>query len=309
MATILVPKPNLREDLETHIHAESHMCWTCGSCVAECPVNIATKRLSPRKIVWLTNLGLQDELLGLPEVWYCQTCNRCNQICPMTVKPADIILYARLENERRGYFEHQRLRAFRAMYARFQRIRWHAAAACLQGDCSMEAEDWQTWYQEKVSLPATPLKPDRLDAGTRKFKRTAKDVNTSACFTCGKCCSACPVFYERGVFDPMALVRMVNLGMIDQLMTQPSIWLCIACGRCSDGCSQKVAGHRLIRTLQEFALDQGTVDTQFPLRWQTAQTMLFTCLLDEIDALFGFTEKRNPATSPCEFEEREVETV
>jgi heterodisulfide reductase subunit C len=86
-ASALTPDPELRRHIEEAVHAESHMCWTCRSCANECPVNLASGRLQPIKIAWMANLGLLDELLWAPEIWYCQQCNRCNQICPMKVKP------------------------------------------------------------------------------------------------------------------------------------------------------------------------------------------------------------------------------
>jgi len=64
----------------------------------------------------------------------------------------------------------------------------------------------------------------------------------SSCFTCGECSSSCPVAVERSAFDPRFIFRMVNLGLAEELLLSPSIWLCVQCGRCTEACSQLVDG-------------------------------------------------------------------
>ena len=86
--------PDLRQVVQKATQADSTMCWTCSSCDAECPVEIATNRLRPQRIVRLANLGLIEELIVSPEIWYCQTCRRCTHVCPNLLGP--IIVYATL---------------------------------------------------------------------------------------------------------------------------------------------------------------------------------------------------------------------
>ena len=91
------PNPNLKKYVKNAIHADCSLCWTCSSCDFECPVNRATGRLWPQKILRMTNLGLIEELIQMPEIWYCQTCRRCSQICPNGVQPDKVIGFAREE--------------------------------------------------------------------------------------------------------------------------------------------------------------------------------------------------------------------
>jgi heterodisulfide reductase subunit C len=55
--------PRMRRIIQEVSRADSTMCWTRSSCDCECPMNIATQRLRPQKIVRLANLGLVDDLL------------------------------------------------------------------------------------------------------------------------------------------------------------------------------------------------------------------------------------------------------
>ena len=78
-------------------------------------------------------------------------------------------------------------------------------------------------------------------------------------------------FFERSVFDPQWIFRMVNLGLEEEILKSPSIWLCLACQRCTEACGELVSGHLIIQRLQELALEEGMVDKDFPYRWKSAQ--------------------------------------
>jgi len=120
---ILSPDLNSQIAIKTRSESNGHMCWTCGSCDTECPVNIATGRLHPQKIIRLANLGLMEELLNLSEVWYCISCKRCLQICPNLVKPATMIAYIRYAMADSGALPFKKVIAFREFLAHFQRVR------------------------------------------------------------------------------------------------------------------------------------------------------------------------------------------
>jgi heterodisulfide reductase subunit C len=151
MLTYLIPDPKLGKAIESANQAKMNLCWTCHSCNTECPINIATNRLQPLKIVHMANLGLLDQLVSLPEIWYCLSCNRCNTICPMTVKPAAVIGYLREQVARRKLVSYDTLCRFRDLFARFQQVRWHMASRCLNGRITaVTASPWYQWLETPV---------------------------------------------------------------------------------------------------------------------------------------------------------------
>ena len=79
----IVPEPGIGSDISAAINSELSLCYTCGSCAAECPVNRFTNMLPPLKYVRMAGFGMVEELLQSPEIWYCLSCGRCNNICPM----------------------------------------------------------------------------------------------------------------------------------------------------------------------------------------------------------------------------------
>lgn len=282
-------RTDVRDRLEGGAKADIRLCWTCGSCDSECPVNIATGMLRPQKIVRMAALGMQEDLVCLPEVWYCARCRRCAQICPNAVKPSDLIEHVRAVAADRRKISPVTLNLFSELWRRFQRARWHAVAACLAGEDfgDLAEEQWRKWLSTSVPehlgsipRPSAYHLPDDLQLISDAHR-------LAACFTCGECSSACPVACERSVFDPRSLFRMVYLGLEKELLTMPSIWLCVGCQRCSDCCSQQVDGQRIISALQELAITSGAVDPYFRQRLEKAHRNLYNRFISEIDSLIN----------------------
>jgi heterodisulfide reductase subunit C len=284
----LRPDVKTRKFIENSTHAGFYKCWTCGSCDGGCPINIVPNSLRPQKIVRLAYIGLLDELLALPEIWYCLTCRRCNRVCPNQIKIYDIINFARKETVNRHMITEGAVTRYKKFFGMFQRVRWHVVSCCLKGEpVNMSEEKWNQW----LTTPVKPTTSKITHAGLTKSKilqNNAEKTNFRLCFTCGECSSACPIVYERSVFDPQAIIRMLNLGLEEELLASPSIWLCLGCERCSDACSQNVKGHQIIKDLQNLAISKGAVDSDFPHCLEQAEKLIYPRFFAEIDSIFGF---------------------
>ena len=95
-------------------------------------------------------------------------------------------------------------------------------------------------------------RPDRLEESN---PACCKDwsYEQDVCLTFAMCASACPV---AGVddYDPRKMVRMVSLGMVDQLVQSRWPWICTMCGKCEQICPMwiEIADiTRRIRSLRE----------------------------------------------------------
>ncbi len=71
------------------------ICLTCGSCVSDCPASEADPPLLIRTLLRMVELGLEDNLLEEDTPWSCVTCSRCEEVCPMDVRPFEICLALR----------------------------------------------------------------------------------------------------------------------------------------------------------------------------------------------------------------------
>jgi heterodisulfide reductase subunit C len=83
-------------------------------------------------------------------------------------------------------------------------------------------EQRYAWLDTPVELPGTKIIPKASADRTVYFRQTA-DSNITLCLTCSECTNCCPIIHERSVFDPQATIRMVNLGLTEELLRSPSI--------------------------------------------------------------------------------------
>jgi heterodisulfide reductase subunit C len=70
-------------------------CYACGACISGCPASNAEPPLLIRRLIRMVALGLEDELLDEDSPWSCVTCSRCEEVCPMDVKPFELCLAIR----------------------------------------------------------------------------------------------------------------------------------------------------------------------------------------------------------------------
>lgn len=271
----------------------NNFCYACGSCLTACPVNLATNRLQPRKLVMTANFGLLEELIELPEIWYCLSCNRCSHACPMTVKPAELIRYLRLEAIRRSLVKKDILADIQELQRQLHRVRAHVAAALLSGRNPDLFSDWRELAQLPIGYLEHDFTPKEIPTNAASVRRACgtylgHPTNLTECFTCGECRNACPVCQEPTVFDPMWMLRMINLGFAAELLASPMMWLCIDCETCTHACIQRVRAHLCMRRIQQIALQENYVSAAFVRSWKQAQKIVYSRFIEAIDRLLSF---------------------
>jgi len=57
------------------------LCYQCGMCSGVCPA-APDMDLSPRQVIELARLGMQEEIAESKTVWICATCLACTVNCP-----------------------------------------------------------------------------------------------------------------------------------------------------------------------------------------------------------------------------------
>ena len=57
------------------------LCYQCGMCSGVCPA-VPDMDLSPRQVIELARLGMQEEIVESKTVWICATCLACTVNCP-----------------------------------------------------------------------------------------------------------------------------------------------------------------------------------------------------------------------------------
>jgi heterodisulfide reductase subunit C len=116
-------------------------CYQCGTCSGSCPAGSRTNYLV-RGIIRKALLGLKEECISAPELWYCTTCYTCTDRCPQDVSPTEVIKAIRNIAVAEGYMlePHQKVAA-KVVEA------GHAVP--------LDKESWQK-LREKVGLKPVP---------------------------------------------------------------------------------------------------------------------------------------------------------
>ncbi|MDF1538864.1 MAG: CoB--CoM heterodisulfide reductase subunit C [Candidatus Thorarchaeota archaeon] len=77
-------------------------CYQCGTCSGSCPAGPRTNYLV-RGIIRKALLGLKEECISSPELWFCTTCYTCTDRCPQDVQPTEVIKAIRNVAVQSGY--------------------------------------------------------------------------------------------------------------------------------------------------------------------------------------------------------------
>lgn len=87
-------------------------------------------------------------------------------------------------------------------------------------------------------------------------KRSGQDIQT--CYQCGNCTAGCPAGF---VYDKQVnqIIRGVQLGLREQVLSANSLWYCLSCSMCSLCCPNKIDVAGVMETLRHIAREEGRV--------------------------------------------------
>lgn len=71
------------------------LCYQCGMCAGNCPA-APNMDISPRRIIEVARLGLEDEIANSKTVWLCASCLACAVNCPRGFDLAKVMEAIRL---------------------------------------------------------------------------------------------------------------------------------------------------------------------------------------------------------------------
>jgi heterodisulfide reductase subunit C len=97
-------------------------------------------------------------------------------------------------------------------------------------------------------------KPNLELRGVILSKLSGRDLVN--CYQCIRCTSGCTAL-KLLELKPHEIVRLVNLGLVEDLPSSDIIWTCVTCLKCVQRCPQKASPYHVIMTLRNVAVERG----------------------------------------------------
>jgi len=83
-------------------------------------------------------------------------------------------------------------------------------------------------------------------------------VKLSDCYQCGKCSAGCPVAFAMDK-TPRQVIRLLQLGLLEEALKTKSIWLCATCQTCVTRCPKEVDLPALMEVVRQAAKKKGII--------------------------------------------------
>jgi heterodisulfide reductase subunit C2 len=95
------------------------------------------------------------------------------------------------------------------------------------------------------------LKKLRSDFVKKIAELSGQDL--MACYQCGKCSAGCPMVSTMDIL-PNQIIRLVQLGLQEDVLKSETIWLCASCVTCGARCPRGVDLSKIMESLRQTRL-------------------------------------------------------
>ena len=73
------------------------------------------------------------------------------------------------------------------------------------------------------------------------------------CYQCGKCSAGCPVVDQMDVI-PSEVIRLLQIGQLEEVLNSKTIWVCASCLQCASRCPKGVEFSNICDALRQMVL-------------------------------------------------------
>jgi len=100
----------------------------------------------------------------------------------------------------------------------------------------------------------------RVEISTKKihsdFVKKVEEISGQSlpsCYQCGKCSAGCPMSFAMDLL-PNQIIRLVQLGLEEDIANSKTIWLCASCLTCALRCPRGVDLGKIMEALRLLTL-------------------------------------------------------
>lgn len=122
-------------------------------------------------------------------------------------------------------------------------------ACCLKDDETLLNANAQCSSEDFIDL-------GEMDSSFASEVKMRSGVDVSLCWHCQTCVNGCP-FSEAMDYAPNAVIRLVQLGLKKEALSNSTIWLCVGCNACASQCPNAIDVSAVNDALREIAIEQG----------------------------------------------------
>lgn len=103
----------------------------------------------------------------------------------------------------------------------------------------------------EVSERVTRIDPSFLQEVNRR-----SDQLVQLCYHCHKCTAGCPVAFAMD-YGPNRVLRMIQFGLKEQVLSSSDIWICASCYTCGTRCPNGIDIAKVMDALRQLAVKEG----------------------------------------------------
>jgi len=81
-------------------------------------------------------------------------------------------------------------------------------------------------------------------------------VRVESCYQCGKCSGGCPLSFAMD-YQPRQIMRLVQMGLVDEALSSSTIWICATCYTCTARCPRDIDVAAVMDALRVMARRRG----------------------------------------------------
>lgn len=94
------------------------------------------------------------------------------------------------------------------------------------------------------------------DSGLVTAVEARSGEKVSLCYQCRRCTNGCPLTFAMD-FMPNQVMRLVQLGLRDEVLGANTSWVCASCQICTTRCPNDIDIAHLMDTLRQMSLEAG----------------------------------------------------